>query len=269
MAYWDMEILYFGKMLVPPEYLFEGIAKPVDTPYCGFLLRNGHQNILVDCGVSEDYFVDGKAFAGFPAEGGASFVTRALRKFDLAPGDIDAVIYTHLHNDHAGNCDLFPEAKHVFQKDEWENLLNPLPVQILRKDYDLDVVGKMRELDALLVEGDLEVLPGIALYKAPGHTLGHQMISVETERGRKLLIGDLCNDYLHFFPGLDVFTDMYGNSSKVKRKPAAAIAPAEPSSITYDYYSWYDSVQKAKALTMDRKELVFPGHEWSLLIGKV
>lgn len=268
MATWDLRILYYGKMLVPPEYLFAGLTEPVETPYCGFLLRNNGLNILVDCGVSEDYFVDGKAFAGFPAKGGASFVTGALKKFNLSPEDIDVVLYTHLHNDHAGNCQLFPQAKHVFQKDEWANLLHPLPVQILRKDYDPGVIPKLAKLDTIPVEGDFEFLPGIFLYKTPGHTLGHQIITVETEKGRMLLLGDLCNDYLHFFPDLDVFTDMYGNSVKVKRKPMAAITPAEPSSITYDYYAWYDSINKAKALTLDKKELILPGHEWSLFIGK-
>jgi glyoxylase-like metal-dependent hydrolase (beta-lactamase superfamily II) len=195
-------------------------------------------------------------------------VTRALKENDLAPEDIDVVIYTHLHNDHAGNCHLFPGAKHLFQRDEWTNLIHPLPVQVLRKDYDPGVIPKLEKLDTLAVEGDFEFLPGIFLYKAPGHTLGHQMIAVETERGRMLLLGDLCNDYLHFFPDMDVLTDMRGNSTRVKRKPAAAITPAEPSSIVYDYYSWYDSVYKAKALTLNRKELVLPGHEWSLFAGK-
>ncbi len=269
MEKWNCEILYYGKMLVPPEYLFEGITGPVDTPYCGFLLKNGSYNVLVDCGVSEDYFVDGKAFAGFPAVGGASFVVEALKRNGLKPSDIDAVLYTHLHNDHAGNCDLFPGAKHVFQREEWLNLLSPLPTQLLRKDYDLGVIPKLEKLDTVPVDGDFEFLPGIHLYKTPGHTLGHQIITVDTEKGRMLLLGDLCNDYLHFFPDLDVFTDMYGNSCKVKRKPAAAITPAEPSSIIYDHYSWYASIYKAKALTLNRKEFVLPGHEWSLLIGKL
>lgn len=269
MALWNLETLYYGKMLVPPDYLFEGITGSVDTPYAGFLLQDGHLNILVDCGVSADYFVDGKAFAGFPAEGGSSFVIRALKGFGLSPEDIDAVLYTHLHNDHAGNCDLFPGAKHVFQKDEWANLLHPLPVQVLRKDYDPDVIPKMQKLDALPVDGDFEFLPGITLYKTPGHTLGHQVITVDTERGRMLLLGDLCNDYLHFFPDLDVFTDMYGKKTKVRRKPAAAISPAEPSSIIYDYYAWYDSIYKAKALSLNKREVVFPGHEWSLFVGRI
>jgi glyoxylase-like metal-dependent hydrolase (beta-lactamase superfamily II) len=266
---WNLEILYLGKMLVPPEYLFEGITEPVETPYCGFLLQNGQDNILVDCGVSEDYFVDGKAFGGFPAEGGSSYVIEALAKHELKPGDIDTVLYTHLHNDHAGTCELFPDARHIFQKDEWSNLLNPLPTQKLRKDYDSGVIPKLEKLCTYHIEGDFEIQPGISVYKTPGHTLGHQIITVDTQKGRMVLLGDLCNDYLHFFPELDEFVDMYGNHCKVKRSAVARMGVAEPSSIIYDQYSWYTSVYKAKTLSNNKKELVIPGHEWSLLIGQL
>ena len=264
---WKLKILYYGKMDVPVEYLYEGLSGPVETPYCGFLLSDGRDNILVDTGVSEDYFIDGKAFGGFPAEGGSSFVSEALDREGLKPGDIGMVLYTHLHNDHAGNCDLFPEAVHVFQQDEWTNLVDPLPSQLIRRDYDLDVIEKLEKLETYRISGDMEILKGISLYKTPGHTLGHQIISIETEKGRKVLIGDLCNDYLHFFPAMDTFTDMYGNTTRVKRNPLYADGIAEPSSIIYDHYSWYASIHKAKALTGNRIEQVIPGHEWSLLVG--
>ena len=42
----------------------------------------------------------------------------ALEREGLTPKDIDTVLYTHLHNDHAGCALLFPEAKTYFQKDE-------------------------------------------------------------------------------------------------------------------------------------------------------
>ncbi len=196
---WNLEILYYGKMDVPPEYLFEGVSGTVETPYCGFLLQNGEQNILVDNGVSEDYFIDGRAFGGFKAEGGSSFVVDALKKHGLSPEDIDLVIYTHLHNDHAGNCDIFPDAKHIFQKDEWVNLVHPLPTQKVRRDYDQGIIPKLENLNTYHIDGDMEIVNGLTVYKTPGHTLGHQILSVETGEGKRVLIGDLCNDYLHFF----------------------------------------------------------------------
>ena len=63
--------------------------------------------------------------------------------------DIKTVIYTHLHNDHAGNCAMFPKAIHVYQRDEMINLLNPLLVQIFRRDYDLEIIPELRNLKTL------------------------------------------------------------------------------------------------------------------------
>ena len=138
MNVWDVKVLYLGKITMPfstmlsVHYPFGAPAVPEDFtisgPYLGFLLQRKGCNIVVDTGISDKFFVDGKAWAGLPAEGGGSHLVKALKEEGLTPDDIDSVICTHLHNDHAGNCGLFPNAPIIFQKDEWQNLLDPLPV---------------------------------------------------------------------------------------------------------------------------------------------
>ena len=120
----------------------------------GFLLQSKGHNIVVDTGISERFIVDGKAWAGLPAEGGRAFLEKALADEGLSPADIEVVIYTHLHNDHAGNCGLFTNAVNIFQKDEWLNLLNPLPVQNVRRDYDPAVIDELRSRKCFRVDGD-------------------------------------------------------------------------------------------------------------------
>ena len=82
MAQWDIKILYVGKITVPTKVSFPGVedAEFLDTPYLCFLLQSRDRNVLVDCGISENFIVDGKAWGGYPAEGGQSYVEKALKK---------------------------------------------------------------------------------------------------------------------------------------------------------------------------------------------
>ena len=266
MAEWDIKVLFYGKITEPAHIAVIGLEgeELFDVPYLGFLLQSGDRNILVDCGISEKFFIDGKAWGGFPAVGGHSYVEQALKKNGVTPDQIEMVLYTHLHNDHAGACDLFTKAKHVFQKDEWLNLLNPIPVQRVRRDYDLSITPVLAKLDTIMIDGDLEIVPGVKLYKAPGHSLGSQLITAETAKGTMVILGDLCGRLCYFFPEIDEITDLYGKKHKLKTN-VELYGPAIPSTIIYDYFAFYDSVYKAKALAQGKPEFVLPGHEPSLV----
>ena len=124
MKKWKIKALLYGTIEIP-KGLMEGGLDPyiiLKFPYTGYLLQNGEENVLVDTGIHADHIVDGKAWRGCPAEGGADYVLKSLEEYGLSPADIDTVIYTHLHNDHAGNALLFPDARTIYQKDEYENL---------------------------------------------------------------------------------------------------------------------------------------------------
>ena len=184
----------------------------------------------------------------------------------MGADEIDTVICTHLHNDHAGNCSLFKNARIVFQRDEWRNLLYPLPVQMLRKDYDLDVVQELRDVKCLMIDGDLDLIDGIKLYKAPGHTLGSQVVAVNTQKGIIVFTGDIALMNFMLFPGTAEIVDMDGNSHEIPRAPAI-FGPAVPHNIIYDFYAYYDSVYKIKAVvSQDKPGFIIPGHEPSLVL---
>ena len=154
--------MFYGKITGPAQFVLAGLEEgQFANPYLGFLLRTQGRSVLVDCGVNDRFIVDGKAWGGFPAEAGRSFVLRSLEKNGVTPDQIEMVIYTHLHNDHVGNCDLFPRATHVFQKAEWANLLDPIPAQRARKDYDLEMAPVLARYHTIKVDGDLEILPGV------------------------------------------------------------------------------------------------------------
>jgi len=83
MNLWDIKVLYYGKITIPKGAATPGLDMDFvfDSPYLGFLLQNGKRNILVDTGISDDFFVDGKAWGNLPAVGGGVLsLNRPLRR---------------------------------------------------------------------------------------------------------------------------------------------------------------------------------------------
>ncbi len=275
MKIWDISVLYLGKITMPLSKLLSvsyAFGAPevdqdflISAPYLGFLLTCGKKIILVDTGISSKFIVDGKAWAGLDAEGGDFYVKKALEGLNISLTQIDTVIYTHLHNDHAGNCGLFKEANHVFQKDEWLNLLDPLPIQKIRKDYDQDIIHELGALRNYKVDGDLELEEGVKIYKTPGHSRGSQSVAVNTKKGTVVLVGDMLPSYITAFPETTRVNDMEGNLHSIPVSPVS-FGNAIPSSITYDFYAFYDSVNKIQSIASYNKPgYIIPGHESSLL----
>jgi glyoxylase-like metal-dependent hydrolase (beta-lactamase superfamily II) len=272
MRTWDVKVLNLGKITLNLSILWPAGMPPLpedfelNVPYLGFLLQSQKQNIMIDTGISEKFIVDGKAWGGLPAEGGREFIEKALAKQGVKPDEIDTVIYTHLHNDHAGNCTFFTNARIIFQKDEWRNLLYPLPVQLLRRDYDLDAAQELRAAKCLMVDGDFELVDGLKLYKAPGHTLGSQVVAVNTKKGIVVFAGDIALMNFMLFPGTTEIMDMEGKTHKIPQAPPI-FGPAIPHSIIYDFYAYYDSIYKIKAVaSKDEPGYIIPGHEPSLVL---
>lgn len=272
MSFWEIRVLYLGKITLPKASITPGFDPDlvITVPYLGFLLQKDGRKVLVDSGIKSDYIVNGKAWGGFAAEGGEKFLLAALDKEGVKPHDIDTVIYTHLHNDHAAYCSLFQEAKIVVQKDEWFNLLDPLPAQNIRGDYDPSLVAELRSMKKLLkIEGDLELPGGIRIYKTPGHSAGSQCVGVVTKEGLKIIVGDHLHINCMAFPEQTELMDMEGKIHKITPAPKV-YGPSIPSSLTYDYYSYYDSTAKLMAVA-ERYEpgYLICGHEPSLLVTGV
>lgn len=124
-----------------------------------------------------------------------------LSSLGLGPDDVDMVILTHLHFDHAGGCTFidetkklrptFPRACYVIQRSEWEDATGDLP-ELVGSYYQRDFVP-LEEAGLLeLIDGDVQLLPGIGTRVTGGHTRGHQMITLDGGDQRALYLGDIC-----------------------------------------------------------------------------
>jgi glyoxylase-like metal-dependent hydrolase (beta-lactamase superfamily II) len=131
----------------------------------------------------------------------------ALREVGLGPEAIDTVVMSHLHFDHSGGTTrrtasgglepVFPRARHVVQRQEWQDATRPHERN--RASYLAENIEPLSAPGLLqLVDGEVEVAPGITVIPTPGHTAGHQSVLVGERGGpRVLFLGDVVPTTVH------------------------------------------------------------------------
>ena len=104
-----------------------------------------------------------------------------LSEQDIDLAGIDIVVNTHLHFDHCGGNHLFAGTPIYVQRQELDDALG-------QEDYTIPEWVEAPGVQYEPVDGEHELLPGIRLVPAPGHTRGMQMVVVETG-GRPVVVG--------------------------------------------------------------------------------
>jgi N-acyl homoserine lactone hydrolase len=134
--------------------------------------------ILIDSGLPADY-----APPGMPPSHDTKNVLAHLAELGLTPDDIDTVICTHFDVDHAGFHDAFPQAEFVVQRrhDKVARSGNPRYTPA-RPHWDHPA------LRYRLVDGDVELFPGLWLIESSGHAPGHQSVLVSLPNSGAILL---------------------------------------------------------------------------------
>jgi N-acyl homoserine lactone hydrolase len=105
----------------------------------------------------------------------------ALAAIGIAPADVRYVAISHIHPDHVGNLDAFPNATVVMQRSEWEAAM-ALPQKPFSAEHKTE-----------LIEGDKDLFGdgSLTILSTPGHTIGHQSLLVHLRKtGYVVLTGD-------------------------------------------------------------------------------
>jgi len=161
------------------------------------LIRADGKNILVDTGAGGK--LDAKWQKIYALQRKPDLV-QSLGRLRLTPDDIDIVINTHLHFDHAGGNTLrddqgrfvpaFPNARYFIQKGEWDwahSKHERAEAAYFRRDFSpLEKSGRLA-----LLSGDDEISEGVRVLVTPGHTEHHQCVLVESDQQKALFLGDL------------------------------------------------------------------------------
>lgn len=164
-----------------------------DLDYFVWLIRGGGREILVDTGFAEpEAKLRGRKLSLNPAD--------ALEKFGVSPDSIKDVVVTHLHYDHAGNLDRFPNARFHLQDREMAFATGRcMCAGTLRHPFSVeDVTLMVRHVYNERVtfhNGDGEIAPGVTLHRVGGHSDGLQVVRVLTERGPVVLASDAAHYY--------------------------------------------------------------------------
>jgi glyoxylase-like metal-dependent hydrolase (beta-lactamase superfamily II) len=224
---------------------------PMD--YFVWVIRHPQRTILVDTGFNAAAAkARGRMFLRCPIEG--------LSSLGLLPQDIEQVVLTHLHYDHAGNIDLLPEAQFHIQESELHYACGHHMCQpVFRHAYDVqDIVHLVRRVYSNRVtfhHGRVTLAPGVELIKIGGHTQGLQSVRVHTQRGWLVLASDASHYYENMmraspFPIVFHVGDMLDGFETLRRLASSPdhIIPGHDPLVREWYPIWGDRADDVVAL---------------------
>ncbi|MFN3823299.1 MAG: MBL fold metallo-hydrolase [Pseudorhodobacter sp.] len=230
----EIKVLDFGDIELESSFLVLGrdCGRARRVPVYGFLILGGKYPVLVDTGYRDNAIMETLGMRGLQFH--ENMVERQLANHGVKVGDVRYILHTHLHIDHAGKDDCFPmNTTVVINRKELEysvsGLMHPQypKPDILHLIERLHTPGALR-LEDLEMSGMVELMPGLYLEAANGHTEGSMNVHVDTADGRATICGDVIYDFNDqvIAPMRSFGPEEYqvtGNHSGSKRREKAAI----------------------------------------------
>jgi methylmalonyl-CoA epimerase len=193
------------------------------------LVVRGVRTMLIDAGLGDRE--DAAFCERYGVERGRN-LDHTLAEAGLRPEDIDIVLATHLHFDHAGGFTVrdaggtlrprFPRARYVVRRGEWEDATSPQPWN--RAAYAADGFRPLAEAGVLeLVDEDQTIMPGVRVRRTGGHTRHHQLVWIEAGGPPAAYPADLMPTMAHapdaWISGYDLYpTDTYAAKQAFARE---------------------------------------------------
>jgi methylmalonyl-CoA epimerase len=179
------------------------------------LIVRGARTMIIDAGLGR------KGDAAFEDAYGVDHrydLDRALTDARLAPEDIDIVLASHLHFDHAGGFTVrdvsgrlrprFPRAQYIVRRGEWEDATHVHSQNTAR--YQAEDYRPLAEAGVLqLVDDDATIMPGVRVKRTGGHSTHHQVVMIESGGKSAAFAADLIPTTRHvtesWIPALDLY----------------------------------------------------------------
>ncbi|MEP0521701.1 MAG: N-acyl homoserine lactonase family protein [Hyphomicrobiales bacterium] len=159
--------------------------QPGNIPVPGYLIQdNNGTNILIDTGWPLSFIDSPQNPPGITVEmNEEDSILARLASIGLKPSDINYLVCSHLDDDHSGNHNLFGNAELIVQREHYDLAKSGHPrFAANRKAWD-DPVLRYRVID-----GDMELIPGVELLETSGHVPGHQSILVRLLNAGPILL---------------------------------------------------------------------------------
>lgn len=186
---------------VVPRVLWERRAPPDEKNRIRLALRplvvRGERTVLIDAGCGNKMDPRNAEIYGLDR---TVTLERSLAAVGLAPGDIDLVVATHLHFDHAGGFTMrdgdghivptFPNARYIVHRGEWDDATHPHERN--RASYSPDDFAPLARAGVLDLVGDAApVMTGMTLRRSGGHTQHHQVVMIESQGETAVFVADM------------------------------------------------------------------------------
>ena len=167
------------------------------------LLVRGEQTMIVDAGIGGK--MDPRSVEIYAIDRSRN-LDHTLAEAGSEAADIDIVLASHLHFDHAGGftsgggsggpVPRFPEARYVVRTAEWEDATHPHErnrASYLQENFvPLSTAGVLD-----LVAGDEQIMPGVRVVRTGGHTMHHQIVMIESGGRTAVFAADLIPTIAH------------------------------------------------------------------------
>lgn len=221
----------------------QGAGTRIEVPLLAYLIQGGETEILVDTGPPPPDWCEKHHRPIRQAEG--ERLDAALQAVGVSPSDVGIVVMSHLHWDHCGANHLFSDATFYVQRSELQYAAAPLPTHV--RPYQAPQTG----LDPLwrgtrfeVVDGDLELAPGVELVLTPGHSPGCQTVVVEAASTTYVLPQDLVplyenwNGPVHVPTGIHVdLEDCFASMARVAEYGGRVLPGHDPAVLEQERYS--------------------------------
>lgn len=190
----------------PYKEQLEGNADLLPLSISCFVVRSGGKTVLVDSGIGAK---DRRGFAN-------GRLPDALGEAGVKLEDIDIVIATHIHIDHVGwhttardggFAPTFPNANHIFDRDEWAYWT--APDVATKTPWVVDCVRPLEGVAEIsLVDDEHKVTDEVTLLPTPGHTPAHISVAIMSAGEAGVIIGDVCHHPAQISEGWSGVFDM-------------------------------------------------------------
>lgn len=211
------------------------------------LIQYAGKNYLIDTGVGAGKLNE-KQLRNFGVSE-ESTIEASLAEVGMTGADIDAILMTHMHSDHAGGLTrwegdtlvpVFPNAKIYVTQIEWDEMREPNIRS--RNTYWKDNWEPVAHLVEPFV-GELEVAPGLKMIHTGGHSEGHAIIRLEQNGEVALHMADIMPTHAHQNPLWVLAYDDYPMTSVFAKEKLMKEALAAGYKFIFYHDAYYRMIQ--------------------------
>ena len=179
------------------------------------LVRGATKTMIIDAGIGDK--MDAKSCEIYGIDR-AEDLDASMAAAGLTAADIEIVLASHLHFDHAGGFTArdsagalrprFPNARYIARTAEWEDATHPHERN--RASYLPENFVPLMEAGVLdLVAADAAIMPGVRVVRTGGHTMHHQIVFIESGGRTAVFAADLMPTTAHVSEPWIMAYDLY------------------------------------------------------------